>query len=233
MRIVSWNCNGALRNKYSQLDRLNADIYIIQECENPSLTKHKPYQKWSQNHIWVGDSKNKGLGIFAKENVLLSPLNWSNSFQDHTVKYFLPCMINNNFQLLGVWTHRNNSPNFGYIGQFWKYLQTNFKYFDNILIAGDFNSNVIWDEWDRWWNHSDVLEILNSTEIISLYHHQTKEKAGEESKPTFWLHKNESKPYHIDYFFGSKPFHQSYHLEILPKKDWLEISDHVPLLLDV
>lgn len=36
MRIVSWNCNGKFREKYRYLLKLQADILVIQECENPS-----------------------------------------------------------------------------------------------------------------------------------------------------------------------------------------------------
>lgn len=35
MKIVSLNCNGTMRHKPETSNTLNADIYIIQECEDP------------------------------------------------------------------------------------------------------------------------------------------------------------------------------------------------------
>ncbi len=231
MKIVTWNCNGAFRKKFSAISTLNADIYIIQECEDPFQSEDKLYQEWSKNHIWIGDSKNKGIGIFAKSEINIEKLNWSSNFQDHSVKYFLPCLVNNDFQILGVWTHRNNSPNFGYIGQFWKYLKINIENFENILIAGDFNSNSIWDEWDRWWNHSDVIKELKEKNIQSLYHLHFNEEQGKESKPTFFLQRKQEKPYHIDYILGSTVFKENLQsLNIGSEKQWLEISDHLPII---
>lgn len=40
---------------------------IIQECENPAETNHKKYNDWAENYLWIGDSKNKGVGIFASK----------------------------------------------------------------------------------------------------------------------------------------------------------------------
>ena len=150
MKILTWNCNGALRNKFDNLTDFNADIIVIQECENPAETKHKEYIKWAENHLWIGDTKNKGIGIFAKKNIVLKKLNWSDNYKDHKVKHFLPCSVNGNFNLLAIWTHSNKSPTFGYIGQLWKYLQVNKSNLNKSLIIGDFNSNKIWDKWDRW-----------------------------------------------------------------------------------
>ena len=233
MKIISWNCNGAFRKKFDRISDLGADIYVIQECEDPARTSDKKYKEWSNNHLWIGDSKNKGLGIFAKSDIKLQLLDWSNKFRDHSVKYFLPCSVGDKFQLLGVWTHRNNSPNFGYMGQFWKYLQTNLENFENQIIAGDFNSNAIWDQWDRWWNHSDVVQILKQKEIESIYHLLTGEEQGSEITPTFWLQKNAEKPYHIDYFFFSRGFQKPKTFKIEERSDWIEFSDHVPLILEL
>jgi exonuclease III len=233
MRFVSWNCNGALRKKFERLIVFQADIYIIQECEDPERTSDTKYKAWAQNYLWIGTNKNKGLGVFASPMIKLEKLMWSNVFEGHEVNFFLPCLINSEFQLLAVWAHHNNSPTFGYIGQFWKYLNTNFHKFDNILIGGDLNSNAVWDKWDRWWNHSDVLTLLQQKEISSLYHLFFNEKQGEESIPTFYLQRNPRKPYHIDYFFGSPIFQKDFHLNIGKIEEWLEISDHVPVIFDM
>ena len=73
MKIISWNCNGALRKKFAALTPLNADVHIIQECEDPK-TKDAAYKSWAENYIWIGRNKNKGVGIFAKESISLKKL---------------------------------------------------------------------------------------------------------------------------------------------------------------
>ena len=231
MKIITWNCNGAFRNKYENLSAFSADIYVIQECEDPARANNEGYSKWRQNHLWIGDNKNKGLGIFAKDDIDLTPLNWPNQYQDHIVKYFLPCRINQEFNLLAVWAHYNNSPTFGYIGQFWKYLQVNKSRFEDIIILGDLNSNKIWDKWDRWWNHSNVIEQLEETGIESLYHHFNQELQGEETLPTFFLQRNKRKTYHIDYVFASNNLKESLEkIEIGKIERWLALSDHLPII---
>lgn len=232
MKIVTWNCNGGFRNKFGTLSRLNADILIIQECENPAFTSSKQYIEWSQNYLWSGDNKHKGLGVFAKPEINLIKLDWSDTYKDHTVKHFLPCSINNEFDLLAVWTHSNNSPNFGYMGQFWKYLQLHKEKFTNTIIIGDFNSNAIWDQWDRWWNHSDVVNELYKINIHSLYHTFTQEMQGKETRPTFYMNRNLQKPYHIDYCFASSVFVERLNnLTIEDFESWKKQSDHSPMIL--
>tara|TARA_R110002049_G_scaffold308133_1_gene511028 strand:+ start:757 stop:1491 length:735 start_codon:yes stop_codon:yes gene_type:complete len=233
LKIITWNCNGALRKKFESISDFDADMYIIQECENPAQTSHEEYKKWAGNYLWIGDSKNKGVGIFAKNNIQLTKLNWSDNYEDHKVKHFLPCSVNDDFNLLAVWNHSNNSPTFGYIGQFWKYLQINKENLNKCLILGDFNSNKIWDKWDRWWNHSNVVSELKEMGIESLYHIHCNEEQGAETRPTFFLHKKLEKPYHIDYVFGRGEFVKGLRkLEIGEISHWLRISDHLPIFCE-
>lgn len=158
MIIVTWNCNGALRKKTSFLDTIDADIFVIQECENPNTSITK-YKKWASNFLWVGHNKNKGIGVFVKKNISLAPLNWQGQHSLHLVgdenhpllswessqlELFLPCIINNKIPLLAVWTKNNKLfPKMSYIGQAWLYLQQHKnKLSSNQIICGDFNSNA-------------------------------------------------------------------------------------------
>lgn len=186
LKIITWNCNGAFRKKYKLLAEFDADILVIQECENPELSKDSEYLSFAANYLWIGDNKNKGLGIFAKASIHIEKLFWSNIYESHPVKYFLPVLINGSQTLVAVWAHKNNSPTFGYVGQIWKYFQLNSTKISNSIIIGDFNSNKIWDCWDRWWNHSDVVSIFQKNNLASVYHELHNEKQGEETIKTFY-----------------------------------------------
>lgn len=239
MKIITWNCNGAFRKKFHLLDSYNADILIIQECENPQLST-KEFKNWvGENYLWEGNNKNKGLGIFVRNNDFsLKTLDWSDvniNYKNETLESFIPCKINDKLILLGVWTKYANSEVFGYIGQFWKYLQLHKNKIEkeDIIIAGDFNSNAIWDKWDRWWNHSDVVRELEELNIKSLYHEIKNEKHGKETNHTFFLQRKENKSYHIDYIFTSDKLIPKSNIEILDKNKWLEYSDHLPIVSNI
>jgi len=70
---------------------------------------------------------------------------------------------------------------------------------------------------------------LNEIGLESIYHHQYKEAQGAETTPTFFLHRNTSKPYHIDYIFASSDLLKTSKLEVGTSDKWLNISDHMPL----
>ena len=232
MKIITWNCNGAFRNKFEYFFPFEADILIIQECENPVHTNDLKYKTFAKNYFWIGKNKNKGLGIFAKENILIEKLDWSNEYDDHQVNYFLPIIINRKQKLLALWAHHNDSPTFEYIGQVWKYLKINHQNIDNTILVGDFNSNAIWDVWDRWWNHTDVVKSLYDKEVNSAYHSFFNEEQGKETIKTFYLQRNINKGYHIDYCFLPKELlNKLSSVEIGDKDYWLSISDHLPMIV--
>ena len=235
VRIVSWNCNGAFRKKFSQLAAIDADVYIVQECENPQLIadKSKEFLEFSSNHLWHGDNKNKGLAVFAKPDLGLEKVTLNHDWRGRSLKWFLPFYLsksNQIFKFLGLWNYSAGAKAFAYIGQSWLFLQNNREFFRNAIIAGDFNSNKIWDSWDRWWNHTDYVNELSTLGLCSLYHFIYGQEQGMETQPTFLLQRNEKKKYHIDYIFTDlEKAQQTEEFKIHDFKDWIELSDHVPI----
>lgn len=232
MKIVTWNCNGAFRKKYQALDAFDADLLIIQECENPEESI-APYRSWAKNYLWKRESKHKDIGIFAREGIELLPLDW----KDDGLQSFLPCRVGHRIDLIAIWTKQANSPNFRYIGQLWKYLNLHKDKFEgrDMLLVGDLNSNTKWDEWDRWWNHSDVVKILQELHIVSIYHEHFEEKQGHETRPTLFHLRKVERPYHVDYAFASKQILDAnqINLAVGERDDWLEFSDHMPISFSV
>ena len=220
MRIVSWNCNGKFREKFEKVKELNADIYVIQECEDPQNYVGTAYGDFAKNDIWNGENKNKGLGIFAKEGILIE----NNRWETYCLRNFLSVKVNHDFDLLGVWACKP------YIEEYYIYQCINIEKFnDKTIIIGDFNSNKIWDKTHSIRNHTNIVKELEKKNLISAYHEVYHEKQGEEKQPTFYLYRHLDKGYHIDYCFIKRE--QIKDFQVLCDPVWLNYSDHLPILL--
>ena len=99
---------------------------------------------WSGSYLWTGVSKNKGVGVFARDNVQIDALNWnrlyrlyrlpgapknsvSATWRTSDLREFLSFLINDSFNAVAVWTKQSAGGKFGYAGQLWKFLQSHRK----------------------------------------------------------------------------------------------------------
>jgi hypothetical protein len=231
MRIVVWNCKMALSRKRHHLYALRPDIAVIPECSQSCLNL---CLKDGFEGRWFGDNPRKGLGI-----LVAKPLHIGRAGKSPN-KWVVPMEITGggyDFLLIAVWTMliKGNLAR-SYIGQLSEAIANNPQWFTGnpTIVAGDFNSNKIWDDKRDKANHSTVVGALEKHRLASAYHHFFSESQGQETQPTyyFWHHKN--RPYHIDYVF--LPQHwasQIQRVEVGTHAAWSKLSDHVPLCVDV
>jgi endonuclease/exonuclease/phosphatase family metal-dependent hydrolase len=69
------------------------------------------------------------------------------------------------------------------------------------VLAGDFNSNKIFDQVSRIGNHTQVVESLQQMGIVSAYHRYRHEGQGAESHNTQFMYRHERHGFHLDYCF--------------------------------
>lgn len=221
MKIVSWNCKGNFREKYKAIQLLDADIYVIQESENPRKYIEE-FEGFFTNYIWFGEDQNRGLAVFAKPDIKLLQLNWPS----YGLRYFVPIEVNNDFILLAVWTSKSS-----YIEGYYVYQSINIdKFKENIVIIGDFNSNVKWDKDHGIRNHSAVIRDLKELGILSAYHYITRDVEGKEKQPTFYQSRKNGKNIfnHIDYCFTRAENIKDF--KVFDLSDWIKYkTDHAPI----
>ena len=225
MRIVSWNCNNKFREKYKEVLALKADVYVIDECEDPAQCEDVHYRELMRNGYWVGDLPYKGLAVFSTSpDIRLEKLDWPGRDK----KLFLPVRINDAVTLLGVWTFKP------YCEVFSDYLTDIEMMLDepSLIMMGDFNSNVMFDKMHRkrktW---GACLERLSPRGFVDAYHFKKKEEQGRESTPTFFLYRHLDRPYHLDHCLTRPENIKDFKVDTLYK--WLNLSDHLPIILDI
>jgi exonuclease III len=236
MRIFTWNCAGVFRKKTGQLASYNPDLAVIQECEPPEKLIF-PQDFRPDSKAWFGDpGAAKGVGVFGFSGLRVEV---ADDVYDPTIRYCVPLRVTGawNFHLIAIWAMPHANPRgWSYVGQICRALESyrDFIHDQDTLLAGDFNSNQIFDRPKRACNHSTVVERLAQDGIVSLYHEYFHESHGKETQPTFYLTKMVSRPFHLDYFFAPTSWSQRVtHLEVGNFTDWRPWSDHCPLFVEL
>jgi len=213
--------------------RYKPDILIVPECEHPDHLLFVPDTPKPTDLVWFGNNKHKGLGVFSYSSYRFAV------HKDHNkaCRWIIPISVTGGpfeFTLLAIWANNPNDPDGQYVEQIWKAIQ----YYDALLtnkstmLMGDFNSNTIWDRKRRISNHSNVVKLLESKGIRSVYHAYFREQQGREKRPTLYMYRHKDKPYHIDYCFASADLTQKLReVKVGTYKSWCKYSDHVPVIV--
>ena len=234
MKIITWNCNMAFRKKAEFILADQPDILIVPECENTEKLSFGPYSKQPTDSFWYGDNPNKGIGIFSFGDFKIKLLEIHNP----EFKFVLPLSVYNdkiNLTVFAIWSQKPTSNN-NYTEQVWNAVNyySDLLDRDNIILAGDFNSNTIWDKPRRTPNHSTLVVFLSSKNIISTYHHFHNQIQGKEKHNTLYMQRNIERAYHIDYCFASSNLIAKLkNVEVGAYEKWTKYSDHKPLTVTI
>lgn len=231
MKIVTWNCRGNFSNKFRYIRELDADVYVIQECEKPEDSKEQLYRDFSRNSLWVGhcdkNGAGRGLGIFVKEGHTINDNQWGQG----NPGYYISCRIDGVFNLLGAWAYSDADGCYApgvlqYMLEHKDLLRMNF------TIAGDLNIDEgVRGQWKSSREQTrDTFDLLNSIGLFSAYHKHFNEPHGKESRKTFY--RGTSPSSHIDYVFTNDS--RIRRVELMNPDMWIRKGiDHLPLLVEI
>jgi hypothetical protein len=226
----------ALHKKVEPLMSLEADVAVIQECAEFTNISANRQGIPCTDIQWIGHQKNKGLGVFSFGDFKIQKHeSFSSNFH-----LFMPIIVAGpvNFNLMAVWAYNHRVPNTypnGSGGPFdaFSYYHS-FLSAESTIVIGDFNNNYIWDKPGNPYNHSRTVESLDKLGLRSAYHSWCNETFGSEQQASFYFYRHPDKPYHIDYaFLSAQQIQHLSFLELGNATEWLEFSDHVPLVVDL
>ena len=99
------------------------------------------------------------------------------------------------------------------------------------IVAGDFNNSVEWDRPGGLNNFAAVDAFLRQLGLRSVYHGETGEALGGESRDTYFHTKSVDNSFHIDYVYVPQVIGIK-RVTVEAFAEWREVSDHAPLVID-
>jgi exodeoxyribonuclease-3 len=231
----------ALHRKCEALLSLRPDVAVISECAEPDRLRRLSKSDWLEaDPVWIGRSETKGLAVLGFNGYRVDLA----TAKTPDLRHIAPVRVSGpfDFNLLAVWAQNasagvtrkhQHGPLRRALRRYRAFLADG-----PTVIAGDFNSNAIWDKPGWRNNHSALVGTLHAMGLISAYHAVTGEAQGRESTPTlYWRDRTRDGPtYHIDYIFIPEAWQPSIlELRVGAFDDWCGngLSDHVPVVVDV
>src|ERR1700730_10072970 len=152
MRITTWNCQMGFGRKSTALFAHHPDVAVITECSKHSVLSLSPHGYCG---AWGGlDPKKKGVGLIARLGFQISePLK-------SEYRWVVPFQVSGgteSVKVVAIWACKvGDRKRDNYIGQVYGALKRHPEWFSNgpTVVAGDFNSNAIWDRERPHGNHS-------------------------------------------------------------------------------
>lgn len=226
MRIVVWNvARRGFAGKQSLLRRLEPDIAVISECESEIGA---PPGCWA----WVGSDRHQGLGVASYGDYKVSI---EHHDDDEKGRWAAPVAITgpNAFFLLAIWAQRPYGESVYRVLERYRNRLT----LGSAVVAGDLNQNPKLDGPGKpTYPFSRNLALINELGMVSAYHDQLGVSHGDEKVSThYWRYNTETASvYHIDYCFVPVSWLNAINsVEVRPAAEWINHSDHVPLVVDI
>jgi exonuclease III len=218
VRIGTWNCAGALTKKWDVLERVAADVTVVQECASTTVAEAAD-RGWQA--CWRGTDP-KGLAVVARPGFQLLALSsvgdWS-----------LPVQVRGarTFTIIGFWALPRTLTGCSYTQQAHLTLRDVDRSHGDVAMAGDFNA---YDHPD----HRTFLEAMAERGLVSAFHVDREELRDEESEATYfhgWTAPGRS---HIDLVFvPAKWSLQAVTVGTFADVVAPRISDHVPVVATI
>jgi exodeoxyribonuclease III len=233
VKIVTWNCARGFAEKSQHIFFGSPDIAVIQECSKKS-TENSAIEGYVGHWVGEKDNLNIGLGVFHTAGWRLRQ---RAELRESDPKWIVPFEVNGpvDFTLIAVWACAvKGSARASYVGQIHRALEERPEWFSQgpIVMAGDFNSNAIFDKNRRERNHSSMVEKLGELGMVSAYHSHDGTEHGSEETPTFHLYRRAERPFHLDYVFLPVGWRDGMKVEIGSHKVWASRSDHCPITVE-
>jgi exodeoxyribonuclease-3 len=234
MKLVTWNCQGAFRKKSALIAKSLPDIAVIQECECLEKLKWRKGIPPPTASLWFGENPSRGIGVFSWTGFAIE----AHEPYDSTIHYCAPVKVTgaSPFHLLAVWTKDHPKRQLGYSSQAYMATIVYKEFISNChtVMVGDLNSNKGKDRAARIGSYTQLVQTLHDLGLVSAYHWFCRDRHGQERVPTFFLHRDPEKPAHIDYQFIPHAWTQRLsRVWIGAPQEWLEVSDHCPVFIEV